>query len=386
MTLQKRTESPLFHGIYLIASGAIHLKRGKTAQAERELTTALGLLRKCPAVQQEANAHILLASLHLRRKREERVRKHLAAGFSIGEERGFTYYAVLTQDELASLAAAAIDRDIEPDYCRRLIAGPAPLQATPRIRIFCLGEFRVLRNGAPIRDGEWKSRLAKTLVKLLAIYGDRKLTRDEAGETLWPDADTAQKPMLLSSLFHRTRKVLEPDGPATRGDSCIIQDGGLLSLNPRKVWTDIHEFSALHATARQKRSSREQDTGKTLALYDQAFSLYQGDILPGDLYHDWAQGRREHMRKIHSEMLTHAVALTEAQDDRNRTCTYYERMFSLDPCNEKACRWLMTWNLAAGQRSDAVRLYDRCQLALRKELDIEPDEQTRKLYRSIIGG
>ena len=386
LTLQKRAESPLFHGIYLIASGAIHLKRGKNGLAERQLKGALELLHRCHAVQQEANAHLLLASLYLRYKREEMVRKHLAAGFSIGEERRFTYYAVLTQDEIASLAAAAIDRDIEPDYCRRLIAGPAPQHANPRIRVFCLGEFRVLRNGVAVRDGEWKSRLAKTLVKLLASCGDRKLSRDEAGETLWPCADAAQKPLLLNSLLHRTRKVLEPDRPAMRGDSCIIQDGGLLSLNPRKVWTDIQEFSALHAAARQKRSSQEKDTGKTLALYDQAFSLYQGDFLPGDLYHDWAQGRREHMRNIHSEMLTHAAALTESQDDRDRTCTYYGRMFSLDPCNEVACRWLMAWNLAAGQRSDAVRLYERCQLALRKELDIEPDEQTKKLYRSIIGG
>jgi DNA-binding SARP family transcriptional activator len=85
-------------------------------------------------------------------------------------------------------------------------------------------------------------------------------------------------------------------------------------------------------------------------------------------------------------MLTHAASLTEAQNDTTRAMTYYERMFSLDPCNEMACRWLMARHIAAGQRSNVVRLYERCQLALRNEMDIEPDEQTRKLYRSIIGG
>jgi DNA-binding SARP family transcriptional activator len=114
--------------------------------------------------------------------------------------------------------------------------------------------------------------------------------------------------------------------------------------------------------------------------------LYQGDVLPGDLFHDWAREHREHIRKIHAEMLTHAASLTEAGNDTSRTMIYYERMFSLDPCNEAACRWLMAWHLAAGQRSDAVRLYERCQLALRKEMDIEPDDQTRRLYRNIIGG
>jgi LuxR family maltose regulon positive regulatory protein len=386
LALQKRTESPLFHGIYRIASGAIHLKRGKTAQAERELTTALALLRKCHAVQQEANAHLLLASLNLRRNREPAARRHLAEGFSIGEELGFTYYALLRHDELASLATAAVDRGIEPEYCGQLIAGRAAQQPNPFIRIYCLGEFRVLRHGVPLRDGEWKSRLAKTFVKLLTVRGDRKLTRDEAAEILWPDADPAQKPLLLNSLLHRTRKALEPDRNASRGDSCILQEGNLLSLNPRKIWTDIGEFAALHAAARQKRISREKDTGTTLALYDQAFSLYRGDLLPGDLFHDWARSTHDHLRTLHIEMLKHAADLKDSPEDRDTASALYAKMFFLDPCDEKACRWLMAHHLAAGQRGEAMRIYERCQLALRKELDIEPDDQTRRLYRTIIGG
>jgi DNA-binding SARP family transcriptional activator len=224
------------------------------------------------------------------------------------------------------------------------------------------------------------------LVKLLAIRGSQKLTRDEAAETLWPGTDADRQQLLLNNLLHRTRKVLEPDATPVRGDSCIIQDGGLLFLNPRKVWTDIQEFTALHAAVRQTRVSRDKDTGKSLALYDQAFSLYQGDILPGDAYHEWTHSHREHIRKIHTDMLSHAAVLADAQDGTGRAFTYYDRMFSLDPCNEKACRWLMANRLAAGLRSEAVRFYERCQLALRKELDIEPDEQTRRLYRSIIGG
>ena len=386
LALQKRTESPLFHGIYLIASGAILLKLDKIPQAERELTTALRLLGKCHAVQQEANAHLLLASIHLRRKQEPAARKHLAAGFSIGEERGFTYYALLRHDELVSLATAAVDRGIEPEYCKRLIAEQAAPQASPFIRIYCLGEFRVLRHGVPIRDGEWKSRLAKTFVKFLAARGDGKLSRDEAAETLWPDADPGQKPLLLNSLLHRTRKVLEADRHPVRGDSCILLEGNLLSLNPRKVWTDIAEFAALHAAARKKWISGERDPGKTLALYDQAFSLYQGDCLPGDLYHDWARSTHDHLKNLHIEMLKHAADLKDSPEDQDTASAYYEKMFALDQCDEKACRWLMARHIAAGQRSEAVRIYERCELALRKELDIEPDDQTRRLYRSIIGG
>lgn len=385
LALQRPSGSRLFHAIYRIASGAIFLKLGKVRQAERELQSAVITLRQVQAVQQEANAHLLLALLNLGRGSTAAARRHLAAGFAIGEERGFTYYALLTGAELSTLAGEAVACGIATDYCRRILVDPSLQQAPPHLRITCLGGFQVLRNGVPISDREWKSRLAKTLVKLLAVQGSRRLTREEISDLLWPHAAAGRQRILLNSLLHRTRKALDPDAAQGRGDSCIAQDGDLLFLNPRKVWTDLQEFTSLHAAVRRSRADRDQDPGKVLALYDQAFNLYRGDILPGDTYHEWTQGHREHIRTIHTEMLTHAAVLTDTHDDRNRSFAYYDRMFSMDPCNERACRWLMVWHLTAGQRNEAVRLFERCQLALRKDLDMEPDEQTRKLYRSIIG-
>lgn len=64
----------------------------------------------------------------------------------------------------------------------------------------------------------------------------------------------------------------------------------------------------------------------------------------------------------------------------------YRRQFLADECNEEACRRLMTHYLANGARNEALRAYERCQLALRRSLDMEPEEQTKKLHRSIIGG
>ncbi len=46
----------------------------------------------------------------------------------------------------------------------------------------------------------------------------------------------------------------------------------------------------------------------------------------------------------------------------------------------------MAWHIANGHRSEAVRIYERCERALSRDLDTEPEEQTRKVYRRIIGG
>jgi DNA-binding SARP family transcriptional activator len=129
-----------------------------------------------------------------------------------------------------------------------------------------------------------------------------------------------------------------------------------------------------------------QDPRGTLALYDQAFSLYQGDLLPADLLTDWLQVDRERLKSMHADMLHRAAGLAEAHAGADAAETYYERIFSLDPGSEQACRWLMARQAAAGRRNEAVRTYERCQLALQHDLDTEPEERTRRLYRSIIGG
>ena len=386
LAVQARSGSSLFHAIYLIASGAIHLKLGALPRAERDLMTALRMLRKAGAAQQEANAHLLLAALSIRRGQEAAARRHLAAGFGIGEERGFTYYALLDRDERSALAAAAVERGIAPVYCRGLIANAPPQRSSASIEIFCLGEFRVLREGVPVREKEWKSRLAKTLVKLLARGGYQKLGRDDAAEVLWPGADPARLPTMLNSLLHRTRRALEPAGTSAAGGSCIVQDGSMLSLDRMKVRTDIGDFLEAHDSAVRSRTEARDDPERTLELHDAAIKLYNGDLLPGDLYDDWTQPVRDRLRRLYLQLLADAAGFAESNEDEARAWVYYDRIFSQDQCNEKACRWLMSRHAAAGQRSDAVRIYERCQLSLRKELDIEPDAATRKVYRNIIGG
>ncbi len=112
LAIRTQSGSKLFHAIYLIASGAIHLKLAKHRQAETELLTALKMLQQIKAAQQEANAHLVLARLYGKMKKTDIARKHLREGFSIGRERGFTYYALFNAAELAELANAALAHGI----------------------------------------------------------------------------------------------------------------------------------------------------------------------------------------------------------------------------------------------------------------------------------
>ena len=108
--------------------------------------------------------------------------------------------------------------------------------------------------------------------------------------------------------------------------------------------------------------------------------------MPEDLYSDWAAPMRDRLRIRYLRALEDAAVIAESSGDRDRTLRFYERMFSADPCNEKACCWLMTRYHSDARRGEAIRTYERCERALSRDVDLEPEEQTKKLYRRIIGG
>ncbi len=384
LAIRTQSGSKLFHAIYLIASGAIHVKLKKYRQAEKELLIAVKILQQVKAAQQEANAHLVLARLYGMMKRADSAHKHLREGFSIGRERGFTYYALFNAVELAELANAALVHGICIDYCSRLIDNRARSSSMPLLEINCLGGFRAMREKVLVRDSEWKSKRAKTFVKLLVAQDGFSVSRDSAMEMLWPDMDPGTLGPIFNSMLHRVRKVLEPKNVPGRSASCILHTDGVVKLNKDLVRTDVGQLLYHLDTTDRMKSGRKP--ANIIEEYEKAFDLYEGDFLPEDLYSDWAAPMRDRLRIRYLRALEDAAMIAESSGDRDRTLRFYERMFSADPCNEKACCWLMTRYHSDARRGEAIRTYERCERALSKDVDLEPDEQTKKLYRRIIGG
>lgn len=376
--------SKLFYGVSLAANGAIELKSGNLSRAARELRRARSVLRKIGAAQQEANVLLILAKLALLRGRDSDARDCLRAGFRIGQERGFTYYGTIGPEDLAELAEQARARGICPDYCETLLGDHLGQRVAPAVRVRALGGFRVSRGDRQISDAEWKSKRAKTFLKLLVAHEGRKLSRDAAVDILWPEGQGNGVLQSFTALLHRMRKVLGPGAARNGRSSSVVMEELQLALDRKTVWTDTGEFlSWIEHAGRMK---AKKDNEGALKCYQKAFDLYAGDFLPDDLYEDWALPVRERFRRLYFKALEDAAALAESMDRRDDAFAFTEKLFDADPGNEKACRWLMERHVAEGRRSDAVRAYERCQRALAQDLETEPEEETRKLYRRIIGG
>ena len=115
-----------------------------------------------------------------------------------------------------------------------------------------LGGFAVSVNGVQIAEAQWKSRRARSLVKLLALAPGHRLHRDQVIDTLWPDSDFSA----AANNFHQTlftaRRVLETAG----GFSLALEDG-FLNLSAGEGQTLSVDVELFEAAAAQAKDSQD---------------------------------------------------------------------------------------------------------------------------------
>ena len=62
---------------------------------------------------------------------------------------------------------------------------------------------------------------------------------------------------------------------------------------------------------------------------------------------------------------------------------YGQQLLQYDPASERTHRQLMMLHYEAGDRSAAIRQYERCAQTLRQELDLAPEAGTTRLYEKF---
>jgi DNA-binding SARP family transcriptional activator len=245
------------------------------------------------------------------------------------------------------------------------------------LRIYVLGGFRAEVAGQPIAAARWTRRSAPRVLALLAVERDHQLHRDRLLDLLWPGLAADAALNSLHKALHAARHALEPGLPAKEPSSFLRMADGLVALVAGSVWIDLDAAVAL-----AERALRARDP----ARLDAAFAGLRGDPLPEDQYEDWVAEARGRVRELRLRLLLERAALLEEQGEEREAIACLQRATEQDPAREDLHRRLMATYLRTGSRHQALRQYQRCREALRRELDAAPEEETEALHREILTG
>lgn len=240
------------------------------------------------------------------------------------------------------------------------------------LRLGFLGGFSVTLAAAPHAAAPepmagFISAKSQALLAYLAC-APRRHTRDALAALFWPDMSDSDAKTNLRQALSNLKKLCEPWLLIER-DS-VAFDGAAPHV------LDVAEFQRAAAT-------------NTLNGRAQAAALYGGPLLHGLVLKDapefesWLVTERERLHLLARGNLR-ALAQARAQGgDADGAVAALRGLVALDPLDESAQRDVMLALARNGQRAAALAQFEACCRTLKRELGVEPEQQTQALRDRI---
>jgi DNA-binding SARP family transcriptional activator len=245
------------------------------------------------------------------------------------------------------------------------------------LRLYLFGEPRLEYQGASLLVTRRKG------LALLAylVLAEQRQNRDVLATLFWPDLDQEHaRAALRSTLSALTTQI---------SGEWLDTDRSMLAIRPEFFWADVSAFLSLLARSRAHKHDGSALCDECLGSLTAAADLYRADFMAGFTlgqsteYDDWQLVQREWLRRELSYALRRLAFFYGEQEEHETAIAYTNRWLALDSLHEEAHRMLMRLYAASGQRTEALRQYQRCVDLLDAELATVPEDETTQLYAAI---
>ena len=239
------------------------------------------------------------------------------------------------------------------------------------LRIRALGAATVHRGDTSLTAADWGYGKPRELLFLLATSAP--MTREQLGVALWPDQSRQRLGNALHTALRELRRALGDPG-------WVLYVDGRYAFNvSREHDCDVGTFEQALAAAR-----RAQPASAALPDLQRAIAAYGGDFLADMAAGEWAQVRRDELRRSFEAALLATGRLHAAAGRYQAAVTAFRRAVAHDPLNETAHRELMSSWARMGETARAVRHYRELAELLREQVGVPPAAETTALYRSLM--
>jgi DNA-binding SARP family transcriptional activator len=257
-----------------------------------------------------------------------------------------------------------------------------------RLVLALLGPMQVMVNGQPILSFPYEK--VRALFAYLAIESSHPHHRDHLAALLWQDQYESKARSNLRKALCTLRHLL--------GDSRVESPLFLTTRNTIQFnHSGEHQFDIAILTqllARQSQHSHPEGElcPECVSDLEQAVALYRGSFLAqiqlpdSEAFEAWVILNRQRLQELVVNACMALATHYEHQHNYQKAQQYVQRQLQLDLWNESAHRCLMRILAHCGQRTAALKQYDRCCQVLEKELATEPESATIALWEAIRSG
>lgn len=241
------------------------------------------------------------------------------------------------------------------------------------MRLF--GRFEVSDQTGRVPD-PFQGRKVQELFCYLILSKRRPVQRELLAEQLWPKTDSARSKKYLRQALWQLQRAGEMI--QIGADHSILEvDNSWISVAPNiGVRVDIEEFDECYEALIKSPQRALCDSMQQRAR--RAVDLQRGGLLEG-WYCDWAIEYQDQYRSMLLVILDRLVVEAEHSGRWELGLSYGRRALQVDRANERIHVGMMRLHCLAGNRTAALRQFDRCTRALHEELAVKPSRGTREL-------
>ncbi len=230
-----------------------------------------------------------------------------------------------------------------------------------------------------IDEARFPGRQGRLLFAYLVAEHGRAVPRDELAEALWGETPPATRDKALSVLVSKLRGLFASGG----GDAIALTGAfGCYRLDlPQESSVDVLvAVSAVQEAEAALAASEIENAERTATL---AASLVRLPFLPGD-EGAWVEAKRHELKEVRARALGVLADACLRSGSVQEAATWAEQAIEAAPFRESGYRRLMQAHVAAGNRAEALRAYERCRHFLAEELGAFPSPETESLYRGLL--
>lgn len=245
-----------------------------------------------------------------------------------------------------------------------------------QLHIQTFGVFSISAGGKTVSDAGKRVAIPWTLLAYLICNRGTVVSQKKLIELLWGETSDNRNPeSTLRITLHRARGLLDGLWEGAGRELVIHKDDGYTWNEEAEMVTDFDEFDRLCLTEQENEEERLHALQKALLLYRGSFLEKQATeswVIPlSAYYHNLYVSAVMETAKLLSDRGYHLEAANVCRD-AVRHELYHEELHRL----------LMKELMAAGDRKQAVAVYDALSKRLFDDFGIHPGDKIREQYRA----
>lgn len=248
------------------------------------------------------------------------------------------------------------------------------------IRVYLTGRLALEHGRSRLEASALPGRQGRLALAYLTLSRTRPVPRDELIDALWPAHAPASADTALSAIVSKLRGSLSRAG--LDGQQVVSTIAGCHQLR-LPVDSSVDVESAANSLDRAEGALRRGDVSTAVTSATVAGAILRRPLLPGDDA-PWLTTRRTELR---NQLLRAYDCLVEGwlgRGDTTLAIKIAQDALTVAPFRETGHRRLMRAHAAAGDRAEALRVYERCRNLLRDELGVNPSAETEAVYRALL--